>query len=174
MPTSVFNSLYTVKKKVGILGGFCSVVPNTDKTVKDGSIFQATFPVGDLEEERGVRCGSMNSVKSVLVVDDTSTIILVMKRALKNHSVDVAYNGQEALDLMLQNEYDFVFMDLSMPIMGGLEASLKFREMEQSLGREHRQIIVMMSATEIHRPDIFDLKLSKPINHSNLKKIMNN
>ena len=160
--------LYTVKKKVGILGGFCSIVPNNSK----GSVFQATFPVLDsLDGERQPRSVTC-SVKSVLVVDDTSTIIVVMQRALRDHHVDVAHNGKEGLDLMLQKEYDYVFMDLSMPIMGGLEATSKFREKESSLEREHRQIIVMMSATEIDRPDIFDMKLPKPIDQAKLNSLL--
>lgn len=169
--------LYTVKKKVGILGGFCSIVPNNDCKVSNGSVFEATFPVSENSDgERQSRAASCpeceNPVKSVLVVDDTSTIIIVMQRALHEHHVDVAHNGKEALDLMLQKEYDYVFMDLSMPIMGGIEATLKFREKELSLDRETKQLIVMMSATEIDRPDIFDMKLPKPIDHTLLNSLL--
>lgn len=167
--------LYTVKKKVGILGGFCSIVPNNEA---NGSVFEATFPVSENSDDgerqsRVASCpGDVNPVKSVLVVDDTSTIIIVMQRALREHHVDVAHNGKEALDLMLQKEYDYVFMDLSMPIMGGIEATLKFRENELSLDRENKQCIVMMSATEIDRPDIFDMKLPKPIDLTLLNSLL--
>lgn len=170
--------LYTVKKKLGYLGGFCSIVPNTDDNVESGSVFEATFPVmtpDDLDEfdgERSLRFCSRSIVKSILVVDDTSTIILVMKRALADHHVDVAHNGKEALDLMLQKEYDYVFMDLSMPFMGGLEATASFREKEKHLGRENKQVIIMTSATEIDRPDIFDMKLPKPIDLNVLKTLL--
>ena len=167
--------LYTTKKKLDCLGGFCSITSNTDTT---GSVFEATFPVltGDDElsgEDRG-RLLSKSRVKSILVVDDTSSIILVMKRALRGHHVDVAYNGKDALDLMLEKEYDYVFMDLSMPLMGGLEATVKFRKSEQLLGRETKQIIIMMSATEIDRPDMFDMKLSKPIDQNVLESLLSN
>jgi len=164
--------LYTTKKKLDCLGGFCSITPNTDTT---GSIFEATFPVttdDDFEEERSVRLFSRNSVKTILVVDDTSSILLVMKRALRGHQVDVAYNGEVALKLMLEKEYDFVFMDLSMPLMGGLEATTKFRAQEGLLEREIKQVIIMMSATEIDRPDIFDMKLSKPIDQTVLQTLI--
>lgn len=167
--------LYTVKKKVGILGGFCSIVPNNEA---NGSVFEATFPVSENSDDgerqpRVASCpGDVNPVKSVLVVDDTSTIIIVMQRALREHHVDVAHNGKEALDLMLQKEYDYVFMDLSMPIMGGIEATLKFREKELYLDRENKQCIVMMSATEIDRPDIFDMKLPKPIDLTLLNSLL--
>jgi len=46
--------------------------------------------------------------------------------------VDKAYNGQEALDLVMDSEkdfsnggprvYDIIFMDLTMPVMGGCES----------------------------------------------------
>lgn len=163
--------LYTTKKKLDRLGGFCTITSNTDTT---GNIFEATFPVvtDDLEEERSVRLFSRSSVKSILVVDDTSSIILVMKRALRGHQVDVAYNGEVALKLMLQKEYDYVFMDLSMPLMGGLEATTMFRVQEELLGRKTKQVIIMMSATEIDRPDIFDMKLSKPIDQAVLQSLI--
>lgn len=166
--------LYTTKKKLDCLGGFCSITSNTNTT---GSVFEATFPVITddelLEEEDRGRLFSKSKVKSILVVDDTSSIILVMKRALRGHHVDVAYNGKDGLDLMLEKEYDYVFMDLSMPLMGGLEATAKFRQSEPLLGREDKQRIIMMSATEVDRPDIFDMKLSKPIDQNVLKSLLN-
>ncbi len=166
--------LYTVKKKVEILKGFCSAVANTDPSVQGGSVFQATFPVSDIRdgERPRVLTSGTSHLKKILVVDDISTVIAVMQRALQDHHVDVAYNGKDALGLMLQQEYDIVFMDLSMPIMGGLEATMIFREKELFLNRENKQVIVMMSATEIDRPDIFDRKLPKPIDHNVLKSLV--
>ncbi|MBN2745877.1 MAG: response regulator [Bacteroidales bacterium] len=43
-------------------------------------------------------------------------------------SAEVAENGKEALDLVLKNEYDIIFMDYQMPVMNGIEATKALRE----------------------------------------------
>ncbi len=44
------------------------------------------------------------------------------------HQVFIANNGLEALEIMEKEEFDFVMMDLMMPIMDGYETTLKIRE----------------------------------------------
>ena len=39
--------------------------------------------------------------------------------------VEVVANGQEVLDLLAQKQFDIIFMDLSMPVMDGIEATEK-------------------------------------------------
>ena len=49
-----------------------------------------------------------------------------------NHNVDVADNGQIALEKLQKRHYDVVLMDVQMPIMGGFEATAKIREWEKA------------------------------------------
>jgi len=44
-------------------------------------------------------------------------------------AVDIANNGKESIEMMKANpgKYDLVFMDLLMPVMGGIEAAKKIR-----------------------------------------------
>ncbi len=48
----------------------------------------------------------------------------------KGFKVDVAENGEETLRKFKENKYDFIFMDIEMPIMDGITATKKIREME--------------------------------------------
>ncbi len=62
----------------------------------------------------------------VLLVDDSSTIRKIMTAFLKKFGifqVDEARDGKLGVDKISENPYDLVFFDISMPIMGGLEAA---------------------------------------------------
>lgn len=59
-----------------------------------------------------------------LIVDDEPTVRLLLSRILRREvdcSVSEATNGIEALDLLSRHHYDFVVLDVMMPIMDGLE-----------------------------------------------------
>jgi CheY-like chemotaxis protein len=61
----------------------------------------------------------------ILAVDDESIILDSFRKILvvAGYSVDTVERGQEALGLILKNDYDFVFTDLKMPEMDGLEVT---------------------------------------------------
>ncbi|HAQ64965.1 MAG TPA: hybrid sensor histidine kinase/response regulator [Bacteroidales bacterium] len=62
------------------------------------------------------------------------------------HSVEVAANGIEALNLFRKNKYDLILMDVQMPEMDGIESTIKIREDEEKLGT-HIPIIAMTANT---------------------------
>lgn len=59
----------------------------------------------------------------ILVVDDEAEVVDLMKDFIlrMRHSVDVALNGSEALNLIQTNKYDLIFVDYNMPDKTGLE-----------------------------------------------------
>lgn len=61
----------------------------------------------------------------ILAVDDESIILDSFRKILvvAGYSVDTVEKGSEALGLILKNDYDFVFTDLKMPEMDGLEVT---------------------------------------------------
>ncbi|MCX4246839.1 response regulator [Paraliomyxa miuraensis] len=71
----------------------------------------------------------------VLVVDDNAINQKVAAKLLEGLGcrIDLAGNGQEAVDLVDGVSYDLVFMDVQMPIMDGFEATRVLRERGQSL-----------------------------------------
>jgi CheY-like chemotaxis protein len=64
-----------------------------------------------------------NPAARILAVDDEEIILDSFRKilVLDGYSVDTVETGQEALGLIQKNQYDFVFTDLKMPQMGGVE-----------------------------------------------------
>lgn len=66
----------------------------------------------------------------VLAVEDNELNRMVLQVILKKCEVvvSIAHNGQEAIDLIQEKEFDIVLMDVQMPILDGLEATKYIRE----------------------------------------------
>jgi PAS domain S-box-containing protein len=80
----------------------------------------------------------------LLLAEDNATNRLLAVTLLKKegHSVAVAGNGQEALDLVARESFDAVLMDVQMPEMDGFEATAHLRARERGTGR-HLPVIAM-------------------------------
>jgi CheY-like chemotaxis protein len=78
----------------------------------------------------------------VLVVDDEPVIRSLFKDLLtdEGYRVNIVSNGQEAVDVVRQEDFNLVFMDVHMPVMNGLEALIEMKQMRPYL------TIVMMDS----------------------------
>ncbi|MDD5945015.1 MAG: response regulator transcription factor [Clostridia bacterium] len=67
---------------------------------------------------------------SILVVDDEKLIVKGIKFSLEQDgmNVDVAYDGEEALNLIKKNNYDLAVLDVMLPKMDGLQVCREVRE----------------------------------------------
>ncbi|MDR3318433.1 MAG: response regulator [Clostridiales bacterium] len=68
--------------------------------------------------------------KRVLLAEDNEINQIIADELLSaaGLTVDVANNGQEALDMLANNYYNAVFMDIQMPVMDGFAATQKIRK----------------------------------------------
>lgn len=85
---------------------------------------------------------------NVLLVEDNSInqkiVILSLKNKVKN--IDVAGNGKEALDKFGSTKYDLILMDIQMPVMNGIIATKKIRELESSTNMQTPIIAITANA----------------------------
>jgi CheY-like chemotaxis protein/HPt (histidine-containing phosphotransfer) domain-containing protein len=95
-----------------------------------------------LVTRHSLREGS-NSLRILLAEDNTMNQILAERLVRKRgHSVVVVNNGREALAALDKNEFDLILMDVQMPEMSGLEATVAIREKEKATGT-HIPVIAM-------------------------------
>ncbi len=74
-------------------------------------------------------------IKRVLVVDDHASgqeLMAFIFRDLGYH-YESALNGKEAVKKALAKDFDLILMDLRMPVMTGIEATQKIREVKKNL-----------------------------------------
>jgi CheY-like chemotaxis protein len=80
----------------------------------------------------------------LLLVEDNQVNQKLAVRLLEKmgHQVSLAVNGREALKLFRPSFFDLILMDIQMPVMGGIEATQKIRDIERQSGG-HVPIIAM-------------------------------
>jgi len=117
--------------------------------------------------------GKSISIKA-LVVDDNSLNLKLLSVFLKKLNIegDVAVNGQEAVEMARNNQYDICFMDIQMPVMGGVEATKIIRkEISKDL-----PIIAVTAVSEFTLENSLEAGmndfLSKPVDLTVLKDII--
>ena len=76
-----------------------------------------------------------NPVAKILCVDDEEVILDSFRKILvmDGYSVDTVTNGQEALKLIQSHHYDFVFTDLKMPLMDGVEVTKSVKHLRPDI-----------------------------------------
>lgn len=112
-----------------------------------------------------------------LIVEDYEANIVVVGYIMDDlgFGYDTARNGEEALQLWSNNHYDFILMDVQMPIMDGFSATSEIRAQEQKHQYDRTPIIGMTAHALIGDKDKcidagMDSYLPKPLVEADLKR----
>ena len=144
--------LTITQRLVTLMGGTVSV----ESELGQGTRFCFELPFGRVEVGAAA-AGALAGSKAgsgmqpgrplrVLLVEDHPVNQQLATRLLGKwgHVVELAVNGQEAVNRVLAGErFDVILMDMQMPVMGGLEATRRIREMEAEKGWLRHPIVAM-------------------------------
>ena len=145
----MMSSLHASNKAQAILGsGFADYLV---KPIKETKLIQSLLQVlhssvsqESVQQEKLVFSQSSEKLKILLVEDTPMNLQLAFNQLtiLGYEDVDSATNGKEALDQLMEREYDLVLMDCQMPILDGYETTQTLRQLEKS----RHTIVVGMTA----------------------------
>lgn len=98
------------------------------RSSKPNSSSQTSFP----QKQEASESKSGDGKIKILIVDDHVLIREGIRALLENQSdieiLDEATNGGEAIEKTIELRPDIVLMDITMPVMGGIEATVKIKE----------------------------------------------
>lgn len=162
------GSSFTLKLATGNVDSRSSDSDLSDPT-HEASAELAQEKKSSVEAEVDLRSGS-----KVLLVEDTPTLQAIYKKMIGQFGmkVTVANNGQEALNRIGEETFDLVFMDIQMPVMDGIEATIAIREQRYTV-----PIIALTANTTIENREEclasgFDVFATKPIKKAKMRRLL--
>ncbi len=108
--------------------------------------------------------------KKILIVDDSSTVLLMERMILSGYEIVSARDGQEGVEKAESERPDLILMDAIMPRMDGFEACRRLRQQENT---RHIPVIMVSTRGEMesvqngYESGCADY-VTKPINHLEL------
>jgi signal transduction histidine kinase/CheY-like chemotaxis protein len=116
---------------------------------------------------------------NAMVAEDNSINQKLIKNILEGLGVEVTLvdNGKMALEQRQMNEFDIIFMDIQMPVMGGIEATHAIVDYENKNRKHHIPIIALTANAltgdrEKYLKEGMDGYLSKPIELPSLMEVL--
>jgi PAS domain S-box-containing protein len=147
--------LAITQQLVELMGGDISV----DSIEGQGATFWFTLPLVlagendrpvNLYDDKSLQDGEpLNPNVRVLAVDDHPVNRVFIQKVLKKFGltrVDMAEDGQQALDKIKKNQYDVVLMDCQMPELDGYEATRLLRVWEEDENAGARLPVIALTA----------------------------
>ena len=132
----------TVQSKEGIGSTFIAEIPL--KVVKAAEI--EAEKEAEKKDDAALFSINAHSKARILVAEDEPVNQQVIGKLLgmAGFSYDIAENGEKAIELFKQKEYDAALFDVQMPVMDGITATQEIREIER---KEHKKRLPIIAVT---------------------------
>lgn len=116
-----------------------------------GTVFTFFVLLQTIQEEKQVEEKKIENMPqelrslNILLAEDTEENQILIQHYMKKlpYKIDVAVNGLEAVEKFQKEKYDLVLMDMQMPVMDGLTATKRIREIEDVRGQGSIPIIAL-------------------------------
>jgi PAS domain S-box-containing protein len=161
--------LAIVKRLVDLMGGKVSVA----STLGEGTTIHLLLPFKLPEGVNAPRIQGTTGLREaqhklrILLAEDEPSNALPIQSLLEKagHTVTLAEDGQQVLDLLKAQDFDVILMDVQMPVMNGVEATLRIRAAEdgQTVGRSDGQSENVGEQSIDLQPSTFNLQTSRRI-----------
>jgi CheY-like chemotaxis protein len=119
--------------------------------------------------------GEVTMAKKVLIVEDYDDVRAMMKFMVRRFGYEVieARDGYEAVARAKQTKPDLILMDLAMPLLDGLTATMLIRK---SAGFENVPIVALSAYGDLNETRAInagcDVVLTKPLNFGTFEKFL--
>ncbi|MDR1537938.1 MAG: response regulator transcription factor [Clostridiales bacterium] len=82
-------------------------------------------------DSNAINPGQSADSKRILLVEDEAKLARFVELELKyeGYTVDIAYDGRDAIDMFVKNKYSLVLLDLMLPGINGLEVLRRIRKL---------------------------------------------
>jgi CheY-like chemotaxis protein len=137
-----------------LMGGSIEVV----STVGQGSVFTAKLPLSPISKSPAAAADTAEADEAqpeikILAAEDNEVNQLVLRTLLQQAGIDplMVDNGEKALEAWEREHWDIVLMDIQMPVMDGVSATLAIRAREAATGRARTPIIAVTANAMTHQ-----------------------
>lgn len=169
------------KQLVDLMGG--TIIASNRK--EGGAVFDFSIPFEeatreDVGEKDAVVAGDDRDVFNhrILLAEDNIVNQKVASKMIRAFgcTLEIAQNGQEALDRFFKEDFDLIFMDIQMPEMDGYDATQAIRQSDHPMAKSIPIVAMTANAMQGDREKCIDAGmndyLSKPINKNSIKKAL--
>lgn len=160
------------KNLAQLMQGDLTVESELDK----GSTFYLTIIAEKAQAHDGNAEKAMQHL-SILLVEDVELNVVVAKSILEKqgHYVDVAMNGEQAIQLFEKNTYDIVFLDIKLPDMSGFDIAYYLRKNYEEGIYDFLPPLIAFTANVMHSEEEYqnqgmDGVLRKPLSLTELRQ----
>jgi CheY-like chemotaxis protein/signal transduction histidine kinase len=155
-PDDYYIDFTIAKKIIEYYGGELKIMTTSGLTLLQFSFSMKKGTVGTHKPEFERESTQLLIAKSrvelgnanILLVEDNAINQKIIILSLKNHvkNIDIANNGKDALDKFGTTKYDLILMDIQMPVINGIAATKKIRELEATTNTQTPIIAITANA----------------------------